>query len=136
MAVGHVDPIHRSAAGNHARRDVEGRAFARDNSEFRPRNRASVADALGIAFLTKVGGGTSHGEILELSRKPVLQLVATSGAPDRPTLPSLGPVSLRRGATQVDVTGDLAEGNIMTFMTAEWSDTHMHVAWPRHMETM
>lgn len=70
---------------------------------------AFVANALSIAFLTKVGGRTSPGEISELSRKSALQLVAASGVPDRPCLPSRPPASrssLHRGAMQVDVTGD------------------------------
>ena len=83
----------------------------------------------------------SHREISELSPKPVLQLVATSGIPNCPSLPLSHPFSVVTGVVASRCNAGrcnwrLAGGNITTFMTAEWSDTHMHVAWPRHMETM
>lgn len=95
------------------RTGCRGIVFARDNFKFRLRNRTFVTDAPGHRVSHDDGSGSvrmSHGEISELSRKPVPQLVATSGVPDRPALSSSRTPPLRsasrRGVTQVDVTGD------------------------------
>ncbi|TGZ33000.1 hypothetical protein DBV15_08830 [Temnothorax longispinosus] len=68
--------------------------------------------ALGIAFLTKVGGRTSHGEISELSRKPVLQLVATSGVPDRLSHPPVHPRARCRAASRCDAGRQVVQDRI------------------------
>lgn len=105
---------------------------------------ARLSQMRSVSRFSRRWPGVRLGEISELSRKPVLQLVATSGVPGRLSL-SLSPLSvpfalvLGVAASRCNAgrcNRRLAEGNITTFMTAEWSDTHMHVAWPRHMETM
>lgn len=85
---------HQRAVANRGvrRSSIEGGKLvrARDNSEFRPRDRARSQMRLAIAFLTREAREhvVSRGNFEIVLRKPVLQLVASSAVPGRRSLPS------------------------------------------------